>query len=152
MKRALLVMVAGCYASVHYHSVGWGYWGYGWYAGHAGGNFSTSYGSTGIVWNAPQPPPGQSDPPEVMRNDEPVEGSDGTFGWRRNGNADVEIHRVSEQLARACQVGKYGYDETQATCGNVPVYVRRDDVHVYLLCAAGVDRKACETTWVSILR
>jgi hypothetical protein len=148
MKRlfAGLYLLSGCYASVHYHAVGWGYWGYGY--GHASGAFSTSYGETGIVWNAPQ---GANAPPAVMQNDEPVEGSDGTFGFRRTGNADAEIHRLSALVAQKCKVEKYGYDETQALCGNMRVLLRRDDRHVYLLCAPGADRKACERTWVSVL-
>jgi hypothetical protein len=86
-----------------------------------------------------------------MRNDEPVEGSDDTFGWKRTGNADVEIHRLSGQLSQRCKVDKYGYDETQAVCGGIRVLLRRHDVHVYLLCAPGTDRKACEQTWVGVM-
>jgi len=138
--------LVSCYASVSYRAVGWGYWGYGY--GHAAGAFSTSYGETGIVWNKPQ---GAASPPPQMQNDEPVEGSDGTFGWRRTGNADVEIHWVSERLAQKCRVEKYGYDETQALCNATRVLLRRDDVHVYLLCARGSDRKACEQAWVVVL-
>jgi hypothetical protein len=155
LKRFLFVLglgvglasafVAGCYASVSYHPVGWGYWGYG----HSSGAFSTSYGSTGIVWNQPQGVPA---PHAVVQNDTPVEGSDGTFGWRRSvGNADAEIHRVSALLTKTCRVEKYGYDETQAACPSARVFLRRDDANVYLLCAGGTDRKTCEQAWVSIL-
>lgn len=94
MKRLLFFLLASCYASVSYHPVGWGYWGYG----HSAGAFSTSYGSTGIVWNQPQGVPA---PHEVVQNDTPVEGSDGTFGWKRTvSNADAEIHRVSTRASR----------------------------------------------------
>ena len=154
MKRLLLVgcaLLAGCHASVSYQHVGWGYWGYGGYGGygHSTGAFSTSHGSTGIVWNAPA---GTGPPHAVVQNDAPVEGSDGTFGWKRTvANADAEIHRVSGLLTKTCRVENYGYDETQAACPSARLLVRRDDTHVYLLCARGTDRKACEQTWVSVL-
>ena len=144
MACAILV---GCYASVSYRHVGWGYWGYGY--GHSTGAFSTSYGETGIVWNAPQGGPA---PHAVVQNDTPVEGSDGSFGWKRKvGNADAEIHRVSALLTKTCRIETYGYDETRAACPNARVFLRRDDADVYLLCAQGTDRKACEQTWVTVL-
>lgn len=141
----LLLFLCGCYASVSYHTTGWGYWGYG----HGTGAFSTSSGETGIVWNAPQ---GQPAPHPAVQNDVPVEGSDGTFGWKRSvHNADQEQHRVSALLAKSCAVQQYGYDETRAACANARLILRRDDQNVYLLCDQGVDRKACEQTWVAVL-
>lgn len=153
MKRLLwgALLLSGCHVGVSYTGVGWGYWGYRGYGGHIMGAYSTSHGETGIVWNTPQEANGGPAPSQVVRNDTPVEGSDGTFGFQRTGNADVEIHRLSGLLAQKCKVDKYGYDETQAVCGNTRLLLRRDDEHVYMLCAAGTDRKACETTWVGIL-
>lgn len=148
-----LAALAGCHAGVTYTHVGWGYWGYSTY-GHGMGAFSTSHGETGIVWNAPSAAGGAGGVPSpVLQNDTPVEGSDGSFGWKRiAGNADHEIHRVSEALVRAgCTVGQYGYDETKATCGAVPVLLRRDAASVYLLCAAGADKGACQQTWTHVL-
>ena len=156
MKRTSLlscafVALAACHVGVTYTHVGWGYWGYASY-GHGTGAFSTSYGETGIVWNAPGGA-GGAGPPAVLQNDTPVEGSDGTFGWKRiAGNADYEIHRVSEALVKAgCTIGQYGYDETKATCGAVPVVVRRDASTVYLLCAPGAQKGDCQATWTRVL-
>lgn len=147
---ALFAALAGCHVGVTYTHVGWGYWGYSGY-GHGTGAFSTSHGETGIVWNAPSGPDGA--PAAVLQNDTPVEGSDGSFGWKRlAGNADYEIHRVSEAMVRAgCTVGQYGYDETKATCGAVPLLLRRDAATVYLLCVAGTDKSACQRTWTHVL-
>jgi hypothetical protein len=153
MKRTtiagLLLALTACHFGVSYTHVGWGYWGYSGY-GHGTGAFSTSYGETGIVWNAPG---GAGAPPPVLQNDTPVEGSDGTFGWKRAAaNADFEIHRITEALARAqCNVVSHEYDETRAVCGDVPMLVRRDSSRVYLLCGAGAQRGACQQAWVRVL-
>jgi len=145
--------LSACHVGVTYSHVGWGYWGYHGY-GHGTGAFSTSYGQTGIVWNAPSPPPGGAAPPAVLLNDTPVEGSDGSFGWKRvaGQTADYEIHRLSEALVRGgCTVGTYQYDETKATCANVNVLLRRDAGNVYLLCAPGVQKGDCQATWTRVL-
>jgi hypothetical protein len=150
---AVLAVAVGALAStgcsVRYHSYGYGYgyrtaWGYG--------GASTSYGATGIVWNPPSrpaPAPRQATSGEVL-----VQGSDGTLGWQRPGNADVEIHRLSAAMTKpsaGCQVSTYQYDETRATCNGVPVLLRRDATNVYRLCAAGVDQNQCAAAWAPVL-
>lgn len=117
------------------------------YGGHMDGAFSTSSGSTGIEWNPPTPPAGAA-PNEVE-----VKGSDGTFGWQSTGNADVEIHKLSEAITRAgCAITEYKYDETKATCGPVEILLRRDATRVYRLCASGTDRKACAQAWAAVVQ
>jgi len=160
---ALLVTVAalastaatGCGVRVHYTQRGYAY-GYGPAVHYA---YSTSYGSTNIQWNPPSPPPPATPPATVVTYTQPtyageteVTGSDGSFGWQRTCNADVEIHRLSEKMAqRGCTVDSYGYDETKATCSGVKVELRRDATHVYRICPAGSDRGACQAAWAPIL-
>lgn len=159
MRLAILVTLmaaalAGCGVRVHYTARGYAY-GYGHYYG-----YSTSYGSTGVVWNAPPPQPvivGAPPPPAgpatvVVRGDVEVVGSDGSYGWMRACDADVEIHRLSEQMARkGCAFESYGYDETRAVCGGVRVALRRDATHVYRLCPPGADRAQCGGAWGAVL-
>jgi hypothetical protein len=117
------------------------------YGGHMDGAFSTSSGSTGIEWNPPAPAAGAS-PNEIA-----VQGSDGTFGWQSTGNADVEIHKLSEALPRAgCAITEYKYDETKATCGEVSILLRRDATRVFRLCAPGTDRNACTQAWAAVVQ
>jgi hypothetical protein len=144
----------GC--SVRYHAYGGGYgygphyrtaWGYG--------GASTSYGTTGIVWNQPTPAPAPAPRPAPARAGEVlVRGSDGTLGWQRAGNADVEIHRLSAAMTRqgtGCQVTTYQYDETRGTCSGTPVLLRRDATNVYRLCGPGVDEGTCAAAWAPVL-
>lgn len=146
---ALLALTAtGCGVRVHYMHRGYAY-GYGNYYGR----YSTSHGSTGIVWNAPSPPPQPvviATP--VATGEIDVTGSDGSYGWSRTCNADVEIHRLSERMAqKGCTFESYGYDETVATCNGVSVRLRRDATHVYRICPAGTDRQQCVAAWAPVI-
>jgi hypothetical protein len=143
---ALTSLIAGCAARVHYTYRGYAY-GYGYHHGA----YSTSYGSTNIQWNQPaMPAPTPYTQPAGAEIE--VSGSDGSYGWQRSCNADVEIHRLSERMAqRGCQFESYGYDETKAMCAGVHVVLRRDATHVYRLCPAGVDRAACQAAWAPVI-
>jgi hypothetical protein len=138
--------MAGCGVRVHYTYRGYAY-GYGHYYG-----YSTSHGSTGIVWNQPAPPPNVIAAPAPATGELEVTGSDGSYGWEKTCNADVEQHRISEQMARkGCTFESYGYDETRAVCGGVHVLLRRDATHVYRLCPAGTDKQVCMNAWAPVL-
>jgi len=140
----LLTLAAGCGVRVHYTYRGYAY-GYGHYYG-----YSTSHGSTGIVWN--QPAPAAPAPQVVATGESEVVGSAGSYGWEKTCNADVEQHRLSEQMAKkGCTFESYGYDETRAVCGGVRVLLRRDATHVYRLCPAGTDRQVCMNAWGPVL-
>lgn len=132
---------------------------------HAGGygGYSTSYGSSGIVYNPPTTPAPSPTAPvpvaAVTTTSAPapgplgseVQGSDGTFGWRANGD-DATFASANDALDRAgCRVDGAQPSETLAECsGGVHVLLRRDPSHVYRLCASGVDRAQCATTWSQI--
>ncbi len=140
--------MAGCGVRVHYRGGGYAY-GYGHHYG-----YSTSGGTTGIVWNQPAPaaPAPNVAPQQTSTGEFAVTGSDGSYGWEKTCNADVEIHRLSEQMAKkGCQFQSYGYDETRAICGGVSVLLRRDATHVYRLCPPNIDRAQCMNAWAPVL-
>jgi hypothetical protein len=145
---SLAAAATGCGVRVHYTARGYAY-GYGHYYG-----YSTSHGSTNIVWNQAAPPPPA---PNVVAmpavgGESEVQGSDGSYGWAKTCNADVEIHRLSEQMAKkGCQFESYGYDETRAVCGGVHVLLRRDATNVYRLCPPNTDRGVCQNAWAPVI-
>lgn len=131
-------------------------------AGYGGwGGYSTSYGSSGVVYNEPTAP---APPPPVATTTvaapapaaqgplgAEVQGSDGTFGWRATGD-EAMFTRANEALVRfGCRVDSAQPTETLAECaGGVKLLLRRDPSHVYRLCATGTDRAQCLTTWTQI--
>lgn len=135
----LLLALAGC--RVH--------------AGYAGGiGYSTSYGSSGVVYNQPGPPqqvqaaPMAAAPPGPLGAE--VRGSDGSFGWRVPGD-EAAFTRADGLVVRyGCRVDSAQPAETLAECAGVKVLLRRDPSHVYRLCVGGTDRAQCLTTWTQI--
>lgn len=144
---SLALMATGCGVRVRAHYAH----GYGGTVHYYGGH-STSHGSTNIQWNQPAPAPVVVAAPQANGGEREVNGSDGSYGWSRTCNADVEIHRLSEQMAkRGCQFESYGYDETRAICGGVRVLLRRDATNVYRLCPSGTDRGVCQNAWAPVV-
>jgi len=131
------VGVGGGYYGPHYYGGGYGYY---------GGVHSSSYGRSGVVYNAPQPVAPRV---VVATGSSPVTGSDGTFGWRSPASMpDNELRRLNENLVRAqCQIQSTIPNETIAQCGAVTVVARIDSASAYKLCAQGTDANACSATW-----
>jgi hypothetical protein len=134
------VGVGGGYYGPHYYGGGYGYY---------GGVHSSSYGSSGVVYNAPQP---VAQPRAVVASSNPVVGSDGTFGWRSpTPTPDNELRRLNENLVRAqCHIQSTVPNETIAQCGNVIAVVRIDSANAYKLCGQGTDANVCSATWSRI--
>lgn len=131
------VGVGGGYYGPHYYGGGYGY----------GGVHSSSYGRSGVVYNAPQP--------RVVvaaQSSNAVTGSDGTFGWRSPASMpDNELRRLNENLVRAqCHLQSTVPNETIAQCGTVTVVARIDSASAYKLCAQGTDANVCSATWSRI--
>jgi len=145
----------GCGVRVHYTYRGYAY-GYGRHQYYTA--TSTSYGSSGIAWNQPSPAPAPNPvnaapaPQNAQSGDVEVTGSDGSYGWQRSCNADVEIHALSEKMAkRGCQFESYGYDETKAICSGVHVLLRRDATNIYRLCPPNAERAVCQQAWAPVI-
>ena len=141
----LLLSALTALAACHHSYRGGVYVGrpYGAYGGGAYGSVrTTSYGSSGIVWNTPSR--------HVV--DEPVSGSDGTFGWRSPSTApEAELQRTTESMVRiGCVVQESTPTESRAECYGVQTLVRLDAGDAYRLCAAGTDRGVCASTWSRI--
>jgi hypothetical protein len=154
MRRTTLViatgfgvlLMAGCHARYH----GYGYYG--------GGAVSSSYGSSGVVYNTPQPQPQAqvvvqqpvAPAPTVSVVGEGIAGSDGTRGWRVGSAAPSnDLQRIVQLTGRAsCQLQGVNNFEFKGTCtGNVQVILRIDQQNVYKLCAPGTDPNACAQVW-----
>lgn len=136
-----LLALTGCHGHVHGY-YGGAYYGHGYYGG---GVTSTSYGRTGIVYNAPQPV-------AVRPAVQAVNGSDGSFGWRSpTANPDNELRRLTESMVRAgCIVQESNQNESRAQCYGVNTLVRIDSGDAYRLCAAGTEQSVCSSTWTRI--
>ena len=145
---ALLLATSGCHVGMGGGYYGPGYYGRG-YGGGYGGVHSSSYGRSGVVYNAPQP---AAAPVVVVSRSNPVTGSDGTFGWRTpTSTPDNELRRLNESLVRAqCRIQSTVPNETIAQCGNVTTVVRIDSANAYKLCGGGTDANLCSATWSRI--
>jgi hypothetical protein len=133
------VGVGGGYYGPHYYGGGYGYY---------GGVHSSSYGRSGVVYNAPQP----AAPAVVVASRSPVTGSDGTFGWRSpTSTPDNELRRLNENLVRAqCHIQSTLPNETIAQCGAATIVARIDSSSAYALCGQGTDANVCSATWSRI--
>jgi hypothetical protein len=145
---ATLLLTVGCGIRAHYRHDGISV---ATYPHHHHWTYSTSYGSTNIPWSQPATPVNAAPAPNVNSVDIEVTGSDGSYGWQRSCNADVEIHQLSEQMAKhGCTFESYGYDETRAVCSGVHVLLRRDATHIYRLCPPSTDRAVCTNAWAPV--
>lgn len=147
---ASLIALAGCHVGMGGGYYGRGYYGGGYGGGYYGGVHSSSYGTSGVVYNAPQPVA-----PRVVvvhAGSNPVTGSDGTFGWRTpTPTPDNELRRLNENLVRAqCRLQSTVPNETIAQCGSVTTVVRIDSANAYKLCAQGTAAEVCSATWSRI--
>ena len=143
-----LLLSTGCYARYH----GAGYYGYN-------SGYSSSYGSTGVVYNQPVQPQPQAQgqvvvqqPAAVAVPGEGIAGSDGTRGWRVTVQSpEQEFQRLAQMAANArCQVEASTQTELRAVCnGNVHIFVRFDQQNVYKLCAPNTDPSVCAQVWSS---
>ena len=145
---ASFLALAGCHVGVGGGYYGPHYYGHGY--GYYGGVHSSSYGSSGVVYNAPQPV--AAPPRVVVASSNPVVGSDGTFGWRTpTATPDNELRRLNENLVRAqCHIQSTVPNETIAQCGSVIAVVRIDSANAYKLCGQGTDANVCSATWSRI--
>jgi hypothetical protein len=150
------VMLSGCWDSYGYrHRYGYGYYG--------------GYGTTGVVYNQPQPVPVQGQvvvqggavqggvqggpvAPVATVQGEGIAGSDGTRGWRVvSQTPDQEFRRITQLAGRAsCQVEASTQGELRAVCNNVHLILRFDQQNVYKLCAANTDPGVCAQVWTTI--
>lgn len=134
--------LTACHAGIYGGRYGGGYYGHSGF--YSGGVSSSSYGRSGVVYNAPA----VATRPVVQE----VAGSDGTFGWRSGTtNPDNELRRLTESMVRAgCTVQTSNKNESRAQCNGVSTLVRIDSGDAYRLCVAGTDRNVCASTWTKI--
>ncbi len=145
-----LAALTGCGRGYYGGGVyGGGYYGHhGYYGRSYGGGGSSSYGRTGIVYNTPTRGVVVSAP---LLN-EPVTGSDASFGWRNpTSNPDNELRRLTESMVRAgCTVKSSNTTESHGQCFGAETMVRIDASNSYKLCVAGTDQNLCANTWARI--